>query len=169
MAMKRTFSYAATDEGTVFFSPFILSRLPLHWVRISYLRDITNPVIFVMRAHSGEGTHKKAGLFMTGEDLRDARRKKGWTQDETAERLGVTQAYLSMLENGRRSMPSDLARLAVETLQAPPTALPVHTKALETPVGSEKLGLELAALLSRRIAQMLAKEGQNSEEVLLMD
>src|SRR5467141_2008847 len=28
MAMKRTFSYAATDEGTVFFSPFILSRLP---------------------------------------------------------------------------------------------------------------------------------------------
>src|SRR6266481_1212378 len=165
--MNRIFSWAATDEGTVVFAPFILSRLPLHWVRISYLRDITNSVIFVIRAHSGKGTHKKAGLFMTGEDLRDARQKKGWTQDETAERLGVTQAYLSMLENGRRLMPSDLARLAVETLQAPPTALPVHAHALETPVGSEKLGLELAALGYPGFAHVRAKARRNPAEVLL--
>ena len=65
---------------------------------------------------------------MTGQDLRDARRKKGWTQEETAEKLGVTQAYLSMLERGRRLMPSDLTRLAVETLHAPPTALPLPAK-----------------------------------------
>src|SRR5216684_6736885 len=165
--MNRIFSWAATDEGTVVFSPFILSRLPLHWVRISYLRDITNSVIFVIRAHSGKGTHKKAGLFMTGEDLRDARQKKGWTQDETAERLGVTQAYLSMLENGRRLMPSDLARLAVATLQAPATAIPLREQAFATPVGSEKLSLQLAALGYPGFAHLRAKARRNPAEVLL--
>src|SRR5712692_7276447 len=85
------------------------------------------------------------------------KRRKGWG----------SQAYLSMLENGRRSMPSDLARLAVETLQAPPTALPVHTKALETPVGSEKLGLELAALGYPGFAHVRSKARRNPAEVLL--
>src|SRR6266851_275827 len=118
MAMKRTFSYAATMRAQCFFRHLSSLVCPLHWVRISYLRDITYFVIFIVRAYSREGTYKKAGLFMTGQDLRDARGKKGWSQAETAEKLGVTQAYLSMLENGRRLMPSDLARLAVETLQA---------------------------------------------------
>src|SRR5216684_3588829 len=134
--MSRTFSYAATDEGTVFFRHLSSLVCPLHWVRISHLRDITYFVIFIMRAYSREGTYKKAGLFMTGQDLRDARQKKGWTQAETSEKLGVTQAYLSMLENGRRLMPSELARLTVETLQAPPTALPLREQAFATPVGS---------------------------------
>ena len=114
-----------------------------------------------------EGTYKKAGLFMTGRDLRDARRKKGWTQEETAEKLGVTQAYLSMLESGRRSMPSTLARLAVETLHAPPTALPLHTQAVETPPGSEKLSLQLAALGYPGFAHLRAKARRNPAEVLL--
>jgi len=79
------------------------------------------------------------------QDLREARRKKGWTQVETAEKLGVTQAYLSMLERGRRTLPYDLARLAVETLHAPPTALPLREQAFAAPVQSEKLSLQLAA------------------------
>ncbi len=167
MAMKRTFSYAATMRAQCFFRHLSSLVCPLHWVRISYLRDITCFVIFVMRAYSREGTYKKAGLFMTGQDLRDARQKKGWTQAETSEKLGVTQAYLSMLENGRRLMPSELARLAVETLQAPPTALPVHAHALETPVGSEKLGLQLAALGYPGFAHVRAKARRNPAEVLL--
>src|SRR6266568_4706153 len=73
--------------------------------RILCLQNITYIVISVRRVPSQEGTHKKAGLSMTGRDFRDARRKKGWTQEETAEKLRVTQAYLSMLESGRRSMP----------------------------------------------------------------
>ncbi len=140
---------------------------PLHWVRISYLRDITYFVIFIVRAYSREGTYKKAGLFMTGQDLRDARGKKGWSQAETAEKLGVTQAYLSMLENGRRLMPSDLARLAVETLQAPATALPLREQAFATPVGSEKLSLQLAALGYPGFAHLRAKARRNPAEVLL--
>jgi transcriptional regulator with XRE-family HTH domain len=104
---------------------------------------------------------------MTGRDLRDARRKKGWTQEETAEKLGVTQAYLSMLESGRRSMPYDLARLAVQTLDAPPTALPLRAQVLETPPESEKLGLQLAALGYPGFAHLRAKARRNPAEVLL--
>jgi len=104
---------------------------------------------------------------MTGQDLRDARRKKGWTQEETAEKLGVTQAYLSMLERGRRLMPSDLTRLAVETLHAPPTALPLHVQALETPGESEKLSLQLASLGYPGFAHLRAKARRNPAEVLL--
>ncbi len=120
-----------------------------------------------MRVPSREGTHKKAGLSMTGRDLRDARRKKGWTQEETAEKLGVTQAYLSMLESGRRSMPYDLACLAVETLHAPPTALPLRAQVFETPLGSEKLSLQLTALGYPGFAHLRAKARRNPAEVLL--
>jgi transcriptional regulator with XRE-family HTH domain len=120
-----------------------------------------------MQARSGKGTQEKEGLSMTGQDLRDARRNKGWTQEETAEKLGVTQAYLSMLESGRRSMPYDLARLAVDTLHAPPTALPLRAQVFETPVGSERLGLQLAALGYPGFAHMRAKARRNPAEVLL--
>ncbi len=104
---------------------------------------------------------------MTGRDLRDARRRKGWTQVEAAEKLGVTQAYLSMLESGRRSMPSALGRLAVEVLHAPPTALPLHPQALETPPGSDKLSQRLAALGYPGFAHFRTKARRNPAEVLL--
>jgi len=34
--------------------------------------------------------------------LRTLRAVRGWTQAETAERLGISRGYLSRLENGRR-------------------------------------------------------------------
>jgi transcriptional regulator with XRE-family HTH domain len=114
-----------------------------------------------------EGTRRKAGLSMTGQDLQEARRKKGWTQQETAKKLGVTQAYLSMLESGRRPMPYALARRAVETLHAPPTNLPLRERALETPVESEKLGLQLASLGYPGFAHLRATARRNPAEVLL--
>jgi len=104
---------------------------------------------------------------MTGQDLREARRKKGWTQAETAEKLGVTQAYLSMLERGRRSMPYQLGRRAVETLDAPPTALPLHTQVPEMPAESEKLSLQLTALGYPGFAHLRSKARRNPAEVLL--
>jgi transcriptional regulator with XRE-family HTH domain len=104
---------------------------------------------------------------MTGRELRDARRKKRWTQEQTAGKLGVTQAYLSMLESGRRPMTSALARLAVETLHAPPTVLPLHAQALETPPESEKLSLQLAALGYPGFAHLRARARRNPAEVLL--
>jgi transcriptional regulator with XRE-family HTH domain len=113
------------------------------------------------------GPHRKAGLSMTGQELRESRRKKRWTQEETAEKLGVTQAYLSMLESGRRSMPYQLARLAVEALSAPPTALPLRAQVFEPPMESEKLGLQLTALGYPGFAHLPSKTRRNPAEVLL--
>jgi transcriptional regulator with XRE-family HTH domain len=104
---------------------------------------------------------------MTGTELREARRKTGWTQVETAEKLGVTQAYLSMLESGRRSMPAALARLAVEALHATPTALPLRQQLLEMPAESEKLSMQLAALGYPGFAHLRSKARRNPAEVLL--
>src|SRR3981189_3139003 len=138
-------------------SPRRSSDFLLPWVRILRLRNITHFVIFAMRVLSHLGAQRKAGLSMTGRDLRDARRRMGWTQEQTAEKLGVTQAYLSMLESGRRAMPYELARLAAETLHAPPTALPLRARAFETPAGSEKLSLQLPALGYPGFAHLRAK------------
>lgn len=41
-----------------------------------------------------------------GEALRELRRQKGVTQQEMADAIGVSAAYLSALEHGRRGRPS---------------------------------------------------------------
>src|SRR5690349_269217 len=43
-------------------------------------------------------------------ELREARLEKGWTQQETAKRLGVSQGYWSLLEAGRRRPAARLSR-----------------------------------------------------------
>lgn len=63
---------------------------------------------------------------MDGSVLRRARRNKDWTQEKAAHALGVTQAYLSMLEKGRRPVPETLVRKAVRVLHLAPTVLPLH-------------------------------------------
>ncbi len=62
---------------------------------------------------------------MTGADLRSVRRASSWTQAEAATRLGVTQAYLSMVERGERAVSSELASRAVGVFEVPATALPL--------------------------------------------
>lgn len=62
---------------------------------------------------------------MNYEQLKRARLERGWSQQQAAERLGVTQAYLSMLESGRRS-PTPLARRLMQVYGLPPTVLSVH-------------------------------------------
>jgi transcriptional regulator with XRE-family HTH domain len=60
--------------------------------------------------------------------LREARRRKGWTQSEAATRLGVSQTYLSLLENGRRALSKPLARRIQRDFEVPATELPVESK-----------------------------------------
>lgn len=60
---------------------------------------------------------------MNGEQLKSARLERGWSQQEAAARLGVSQAYLSMLESGRRD-PTPLARKLMRLYGLPPTVLP---------------------------------------------
>ena len=103
---------------------------------------------------------------MNGEALKEARQQKGWTQQEAARKLGVTQAYLSMLEHGYRALPNNLARKAVETLGAPATALPFRTEAFVGRLDSEKLRAELAALGYPGFAHLRGKTRHNPAEVL---
>ncbi len=56
-----------------------------------------------------------------------ARAERGWTQQWAAARLGVTQAYLSMLESGARSA-ATLAYKLVRVYGLPPTVLPVKSR-----------------------------------------
>src|SRR2546430_1671246 len=75
---------------------------------------------------------------MDGTSLRRARQNKSWTQEEAARALGVTQAYLSMLENGRRAISESFVRKALKVLNLPPTALPLRSESTIRSVRSEK-------------------------------
>jgi transcriptional regulator with XRE-family HTH domain len=47
---------------------------------------------------------------MTAHELQAARLKRGLVQAQVAESLGVSQAYVNMLENGKRRLTSGLTR-----------------------------------------------------------
>ena len=57
--------------------------------------------------------------------LKQVRLRRHQSQHEAAARLGVSQAYLSMLESGKRSPSAHLARKLMRVYGAPPTLLPV--------------------------------------------
>jgi transcriptional regulator with XRE-family HTH domain len=76
-------------------------------------------------------------------ELRKTRQERGWTQQEAAARLGVTQAYLSLLENGRRSS-KHMARKLMQVYGLPPTVLPVGE--LRTDATADTLAQGLARL-----------------------
>jgi transcriptional regulator with XRE-family HTH domain len=64
---------------------------------------------------------------MDGGVLKTARTAAGWTQSRLAEKLGVTQAYLSLMESGGRRVPTEVARRVARLFDLPATALPFET------------------------------------------
>ena len=82
---------------------------------------------------------------MTGEQLRDARRRVGWTQQRAAKRLGVSQAYVSMVEGNRRRVPLTLVSTLFRTYDLPATALPVQDLS-DGPFNPHELAGALGAL-----------------------
>jgi transcriptional regulator with XRE-family HTH domain len=103
---------------------------------------------------------------MTGEDLRKARQQKGWTQKRAARKLGMTQAYLSMLENGRRCFSDSVLRRTVQKLEVAPTALPLPVDPPALPSPSDSLRNELGALGYPGFSYLLGKPPRNPAEVL---
>jgi transcriptional regulator with XRE-family HTH domain len=73
---------------------------------------------------------------MTGQELKAARLSSAWTQNDAAEKLGITQAYLSMVERGTRAVSDELAARAVSVLKVPATALPLGQYPLRRPDGA---------------------------------
>jgi transcriptional regulator with XRE-family HTH domain len=81
---------------------------------------------------------------MNLDQLKQARLQRGYTQQQAATRLGVTQAYLSMLESGERKPSSELARKLMREFKVSPTVLPVSDAPLN--VTPDFLARELASL-----------------------
>jgi len=105
---------------------------------------------------------------MDGKALRAARQTKNWTQKDAAKGLGVTQAYLSMLESGSRVVSKRLGRKALKVFDLPPTALPLH---LGTSMSSQPrkrdFATELAALGYPGFAYLRTRVRRNPAAVLL--
>ncbi len=105
---------------------------------------------------------------MDGKALKDARQAKDWTQKDAARALGVTQAYLSMLETGNRDISPELARKAVKLLDLPPTALPLRLPTAPWKTFRKRdLGVELGALGYPGFAYLRSKARRNPAAVLL--
>jgi transcriptional regulator with XRE-family HTH domain len=81
---------------------------------------------------------------MTGNDVRHARKQQQWTQTDLAEKLGVTQAYVSLLESNRRKVPRRLQPKIVAVLRFSATALPVTGNA--DPLSEDRIVASLAIL-----------------------
>jgi len=64
---------------------------------------------------------------MTGQELRDARKERGWTQADLADRLGVSQGYVCLLERGQRPAPRRLAQKLANLLKLSPSRRPLSS------------------------------------------
>lgn len=108
--------------------------------------------------------------MISGKQLLQARKKRNWEQVEAAERLGISQPYLSLLEKGKRPLTKSLANLVVKVYDLPPTALPIEKFLGKLPtVGEKQLAAEIAALGYPKLAH-LNRNGRkkNPAEVLLI-
>ncbi len=101
---------------------------------------------------------------MTGTDLKDARRKAKWTQAEAASRLGLTQAYLSMVESGHRQVTSSLAEHALKIFDLPPTVLPLEPS--QGSVDENELQADLGRLGYPGFAYIHGKPRRNPAQLL---
>ncbi len=103
---------------------------------------------------------------MTGQDLRRVRRQRGWTQQQAARRLGVSQPYLSLLERDQRTVTPALARFAARALRLPPTALPLPESVVAD--GNATVARSLSSLGYPAFAYLRAgRLRRNPAEVLL--
>ncbi len=105
---------------------------------------------------------------MTGRDLRTAREKKGWTQEQAASRLRVSQPYLSLLEKGARRVPEKLARKAATLYRMSAAKLPVETSLHSVQAYDDQaLASDLAALGYPGLLYLKSRRKRNPAEVVL--
>ena len=97
--------------------------------------------------------------------LRQARVTLGLSQAEVARRLGVTQAYVSMLEQGRRPVPAALRDRVARVYRLGPAALRLTDD--RSPLGSSDVAQSLAALGYEPLGYLRARRPLNPAEVLL--
>lgn len=105
---------------------------------------------------------------MTGEDLKSGRELKGWTQQDAAAKLGVSQPYLSLMEKRVRRVPDKLARKAAVAFGLSAATLPLEISLDRVEArASEALAVDLASLGYPGFAHLKSKRKKNPAEVLL--
>jgi len=104
---------------------------------------------------------------MTGTDLRSGRERKAWTQEQAAEKLGVSQPYLSLMEKGLRRVPQKLARKAVTQYGLSATKLPMETGWRNGQSENDAVASDLAALGYPGLSYLKSRRRRNPAEVLL--
>lgn len=100
------------------------------------------------------------------EQLRSARRATGLTQHQAAERLAVSQAYLALLERGRRPVTAQLGTRIVGLYGLGPVALPLSAERLDD-WHSSSLAAGLASLGYPRFRQLAGTPAHNPATILL--
>jgi transcriptional regulator with XRE-family HTH domain len=107
------------------------------------------------------------GGAMKAHELRGARLNRGFVQAQVAKHLGVSQAYVNMLEKGKRPMTPGLTRRAA-TLFGLSEALPVSEDFVVAPTDNQHLAESLAKLKYPGFAYLRSHvANKNPNEVLL--
>jgi transcriptional regulator with XRE-family HTH domain len=104
---------------------------------------------------------------VTGEALKAGREEANLTQQEAASKLGLTQAYLSMLERGRRPVTTELATQAMKVFHLPPTALPLEA-GLHSTLNESVFKAELGALGYPGFSYLRGKSHYNPARLLFL-
>jgi transcriptional regulator with XRE-family HTH domain len=104
---------------------------------------------------------------VTGEALKAGREKANLTQQVAASKLGLTQAYLSMLERGRRPVTAELATQAMKVFHLPPTALPLEAH-LHSTLDESAFKAELGALGYPGFSYLRGKSHYNPARLLFL-
>ena len=103
---------------------------------------------------------------MKNQQFKAGRVKAGLTQTQGAQRLGLSQPYLSQLERGQRPVTPQLARLATKVYALSPTGLPVpETTSGEGPDAS-RLARQLSGLGYPSFAHLRAEQTNPAALVL---
>lgn len=101
--------------------------------------------------------------------LKTARNGRNWTETEAAERLGMSQSYLAMLERGQRKVTPRLARKFKSVYGLRPTVLPTSDKFKpRDSVANEEFANEVSALGYPGFAYLKARvKERNPAETLV--
>ena len=102
---------------------------------------------------------------MTGKQLVQFRKQNGLTQVQAAQALGVSQTYLSLLENEKRPLSVKLKEKAVRVFGLPPTEMPVETDLSK--VTDDQLAADLAALGYKGFSHLKPTRPKNPVTVLV--
>jgi transcriptional regulator with XRE-family HTH domain len=106
---------------------------------------------------------------MLSSTLRTARSRRKWTEAQAAERLGMSQSYLAMLEKGQRKVTPRLARKFKSAYGLRPTVLATSDEFMpRVPVTNEEFANEFSALGYPGFAYLRARvKERNPAETLV--